>query len=482
MQELGLSADAFWVSEEPWLLLLEQRLRAIPGLSTALTNAAAGRAVSRKIDRVVSKVLRRVTLSRGVKASTATSMHLENSITSIVAQLSVLESTGQFGDTKDELPRATCDFTQGGTCSPNANGLKLIYADPLGGANLTVFFDWTGASTGTASPTVHAHAALNPATLVEVPTRMAFSLSQSGVALVRLIVDVAWRASPCSSGNYLADAPDSGDFTVTVLGADLSSTIVNASGSFVLNSSPVSILENATVQGGGRSLTTKTSFSIVGSLTRVPASCGAIEGYAVSSLTASETISDASHKIQGTLSGTSFVQDPLGNPVSLAETGQFTIDGATGATTGTIDNARANRIPGADVMLQFSDSQIDFADFWRKYLSKLYPGFFDGQVSAGNQLYYLNLPHAFFGYYTYAFYSSASPWLYHYWLGWEYVFPGAGNQLYLYDQGLKEILYTDPNTFPFLYDFGKNAWLWYYTGTSRWFHNYGTGQDFFSAP
>ena len=111
-----------------------------------------------------------------------------------------------------------------------------------------------------------------------------------------------------------------------------------------------------------------------------------------------------------------------------------------------------------------------------------HPGFFSGEVSSGNQLYYLNLPHAFFGYYTYAFYSPASPWLFHYWLGWEYVFPGAGNQLYLYDQGLKETLYTDPNTFPFLYDFGKNAWLWYYTGTSRWFHNYGTGVDFFSAP
>lgn len=109
----------------------------------------------------------------------------------------------------------------------------------------------------------------------------------------------------------------------------------------------------------------------------------------------------------------------------------------------------------------------------------IHPAFFNGEVSVGNGLYYLNLPHAFFGYYSYQYY----PWLYHYWLGFDYVFGNPpGSSLYLYDPSLTATLFTDPDSFPYFYDFQSNSWLWYYTGTSRWFYDFGTRGLFFSPP
>ncbi|MGO9606872.1 MAG: choice-of-anchor Q domain-containing protein [Candidatus Binataceae bacterium] len=109
------------------------------------------------------------------------------------------------------------------------------------------------------------------------------------------------------------------------------------------------------------------------------------------------------------------------------------------------------------------------------------PPFFNGEASVGNQTYYLT----FFGYYSYEFY----PWLYHFGtgsvgLGFEYVFDAndAAAGVYLYDNGMKHFLYTNPSDFPIMYDFSLTHWLYYFPGTSRTFYDFTTGMYFSNPP
>ncbi|MGO9451716.1 MAG: glycosyltransferase [Candidatus Binataceae bacterium] len=110
-----------------------------------------------------------------------------------------------------------------------------------------------------------------------------------------------------------------------------------------------------------------------------------------------------------------------------------------------------------------------------------HPVFFNGEVSNGHGLYHLQLANGnFFGYYSVANY----PFLYHFGLGWEYIYEandGTGG-VYFYDFGLKAFLYTSPNIFPFLYNFSSESWVYYSSDTSRWFYDFGAGEWLFSAP
>ncbi|MBE7212737.1 MAG: hypothetical protein INR65_17125 [Gluconacetobacter diazotrophicus] len=113
------------------------------------------------------------------------------------------------------------------------------------------------------------------------------------------------------------------------------------------------------------------------------------------------------------------------------------------------------------------------------------PSFFDGQVSLGNGVYYLVFPNGnLFGYYSFL---SDPNYLYHFDLGYEYVFDANDGQggVYLYDFGSGHFFYTSPTfPFPYLYDFTLNAVLYYYpspdvaghyTSNPRYFYDFGTG-------
>jgi uncharacterized repeat protein (TIGR01451 family) len=110
------------------------------------------------------------------------------------------------------------------------------------------------------------------------------------------------------------------------------------------------------------------------------------------------------------------------------------------------------------------------------------PAFFDGSVSVGDGLEYLRFPDGtLFGYYTFL----TGAWIYHVDMGYEYVIPGAGTQVFLWDLASTHWLYTDASTFPYLYDFTLNAWLYYfpntqsaghYTTNPRYFSNLTTGK------
>ena len=113
--------------------------------------------------------------------------------------------------------------------------------------------------------------------------------------------------------------------------------------------------------------------------------------------------------------------------------------------------------------------------------------FLVGDVPLDNGVYYLSFPNGnFFGYYSYL----ADPhYLYHFDLGYEYVFDAQDGKggVYLYDFQSGSYFYTSPSfPFPYLYDFNLGTTLYYYpdpnntgrynTNGVRYFYNFSTGQ------
>ena len=117
-----------------------------------------------------------------------------------------------------------------------------------------------------------------------------------------------------------------------------------------------------------------------------------------------------------------------------------------------------------------------------------HPTFFDGEVSVGNAVNYLAFANGnYFGYYGYL---SNENYIFHFDLGYEYVFDANDGQggIYLYDFASGTFFYTSPVfPFPYLYDFTLDAVLYYfpdttnpghYTTNPRYFANLATGEIF----
>ena len=115
--------------------------------------------------------------------------------------------------------------------------------------------------------------------------------------------------------------------------------------------------------------------------------------------------------------------------------------------------------------------------------------FFNGAVSLGNGVSYLAFPNGnFFGYYSY----MADPrYIYHFDMGYEYVFDAKDGQggVYLYDFKSGTFFYTNPTFgFPYLYDFSRRSVVYYYpdstnpgrynTNGTRYFYDYNAQQVF----
>lgn len=116
-----------------------------------------------------------------------------------------------------------------------------------------------------------------------------------------------------------------------------------------------------------------------------------------------------------------------------------------------------------------------------------HPSFFSGETALSNGVYYLSLPTGNpFGYYAYL---SDPRYLYHFDLGYEYLFDAADEKagVYFYDFKSQGFFYTSPSfPFPYLYDFNLNTVLYYYpdptqaghynTNGIRYFYDFAAGQ------
>ncbi len=123
---------------------------------------------------------------------------------------------------------------------------------------------------------------------------------------------------------------------------------------------------------------------------------------------------------------------------------------------------------------------------------QVHPSFFTGEEPLSNGVYYLKFFYSgsqatnYFSYYSYL---SDPNYLYHFDLGYEYVFDAndGHNGIYLYDFVSSDYFYTSPTfPFPYLYDFGLNSTVYYYgdpadperydTNGVRYFYVFSTGQ------
>ena len=114
------------------------------------------------------------------------------------------------------------------------------------------------------------------------------------------------------------------------------------------------------------------------------------------------------------------------------------------------------------------------------------PPFFAGQTTLSNGVYYLTLPNGnLFGYYSFL---GDPAYLYHFDLGYEYVFDAGDGKsgVYLYDFASSDFFYTSPTfPFPYLYDFNLQSVVYYYPDTAnaghyttspRYFYVFSTGE------
>ena len=108
------------------------------------------------------------------------------------------------------------------------------------------------------------------------------------------------------------------------------------------------------------------------------------------------------------------------------------------------------------------------------------PAFFAGQASLGSGVYYLSFSSGnYFGYYSYL---SDPNYIYHFDLGFEYVFDANDGKdgVYFYDFASSDFFYTSPSfPFPYLFDFGLNTVLYYYPNPNEAGHYNTNGYRFF---
>ncbi len=83
-----------------------------------------------------------------------------------------------------------------------------------------------------------------------------------------------------------------------------------------------------------------------------------------------------------------------------------------------------------------------------------------------------------------SFNADFFPWIFHSVHGWMYVFEeSTSDDIFLYDLSLEGWIFTSSATYPSMYSFGRNAWIFYFVETAgpREFVDLATG-EFFSVP
>jgi len=190
---------------------------------------------------------------------------------------------------------------------------------------------------------------------------------------------------------------------------------------------------------------------------------------------------------QGMFDGCSLLTTvTIPSSVTYIDTGAF--EGCVGLTSATflgnaptmgsgVFNSNVTSLPLAGFQVEYYNGATGFTSpNWTDSSTDIYPAVnlgnspYDvfGGVSVGGGLEYSS----WFGYYL----NGSYPLVYHYYLGYEYVFP-AGSGVYLYDYPSGHFFYTQSNYFPYVYDFSLNTFLYYYAAPTphRHFYDYGTG-------
>ncbi len=191
----------------------------------------------------------------------------------------------------------------------------------------------------------------------------------------------------------------------------------------------------------------------------------------------------------GNIYGTTRGTEMAGGDNSLGTVFQVTTSG----TLTTLHTFAGNDGEGANGLVQGRDRSFYGTNAYGgisnggtiyKLTVTTHPAFFAGEVSLGDGAYYLAFPDGTrFGYYSYL---TDPNYIYHFDLGYEYVFDADdGNSgIYLYDFASDDFFYTSRTfPYPYLYDFSLNTVLYYYpdpnnlghyTSNPRYFYDFAT--------
>ena len=174
-------------------------------------------------------------------------------------------------------------------------------------------------------------------------------------------------------------------------------------------------------------------------------------------------------------------EDGSGPIVRVLGTGDKLEDGRTVTVTGLLAGGFSQGKIAVTVIVDFPNGGA-----LGIYVATPGPAFFAGETALSNGAYYLSFSTGhYFGYFSYLDNPS---YIYHFDLGYEYVFDADDGKsgVYLYDFASKSFFYTSPGfPFPYLYDFTLKAVLYYYPNTGesghyttdpRYFYNFATGK------
>ena len=179
--------------------------------------------------------------------------------------------------------------------------------------------------------------------------------------------------------------------------------------------------------------------------------------------------------------GTIFKITPAGVLTVLHSFGYNSDEGAN-PNTGLIVGSDGNIYGTTDY-----DGSEGSGTVYRLTLGSDHPAFFTGEAALANGVYYLAFPNGDpFGYYSYL---TDPHYIYHFDLGFEYIFDASDGKsgVYFYDFKSNGFFYSSPGfPFPYLYDFSLNSVVYYYpdpnnaghynTNGIRYFYEFNTGQ------
>ena len=177
------------------------------------------------------------------------------------------------------------------------------------------------------------------------------------------------------------------------------------------------------------------------------------------------------------------------NPYQEGSSGSH-VDDNTQATHYYLMAAAAESGPammGVTMVRTYSTAEAGIMTDLGYTLAGTHPAFFTGEVALANSVYYLQFANGTpFGYYSFL---SDPRYIYHFDLGYEYIFDAADgkNGVYFYDFKSNTFFYTNPTfPFPYLYDFTLNSVVYYYpdpnnagrynTNGVRYFYVFNTGK------
>jgi hypothetical protein len=315
----------------------------------------------------------------GLSSTTVQAMGSWASVTRALVPDTGLIATGQFQTTDPKvlgeairqthphtsfLPRGEYRCANTGCVRIGDRDDYIIRQDTSRG-ELVALVDWDDSTSGTPSRTVFVHGFHFDGTpdtsfLHEVPTRMLARVTLAGTVMAEGTLAIGWRASPCQSGRFLGDVPNS----VLVNGF-----INRTAGTRVISVENVrfqithnQILTSGAISAHSANNTATVNWNITSDGTVQRGTCDRLTGFEPTNLNFSAQVTANAHSM-----ALSFLADQLQldrNPASVRlSNGILRVGNSAVTFAGTLNDHNNNCVPGEHVNLTFSTGSTTLENY-----------------------------------------------------------------------------------------------------------------------